>query len=63
MIGIYSWKNLINNKRYVGQSIDIERRKKQHIQSAGKLTTKISQALYKYGINNFSFEILEETSI
>ena len=59
MIGIYCWKNKLNNKRYIGQSVDIERRKQQHVSGAGKYETKISQALYKYGVNNFDFEILE----
>ena len=63
MIGIYCWKNKINNKYYIGQSIDIEKRKKQHIASAGKYSTKISRALVKYGIENFDFQILEETTI
>lgn len=60
MIGIYCWTNLINNKKYIGQATDIERRKKQHINQAGKLTTKLSRALGKYGLNNFDFQILEE---
>lgn len=59
MIGIYCWTNKINNKKYVGQSIDIERRRQQHIYSAGKYMTKISLAIHKYGLNNFTFEILE----
>lgn len=59
MIGIYCLTNTINNKKYIGQSIDIERRRQQHIYSAGKYTTKISLALYKYGLNNFIFEVLE----
>lgn len=59
MIGIYCWTNKINNKKYVGQSIDIERRRQQHIYGAGKYTTKISLAMHKYGLNNFTFEILE----
>ena len=62
MIGIYCWTNKINNKKYIGQSIDIERRRQQHIYSAGKYTTKISQALYKYGLHNFTFEIIETCS-
>ena len=62
MIGIYSWKNNLNNKRYVGQSVDIERRKKQHITQMGQLNTKLSRALATYGLNNFTFEILEETT-
>lgn len=59
MIGIYCWTNKINNKKYVGQSVDIERRRQQHIYGAGKYTTKISLAMHKYGLNNFTFEILE----
>ena len=31
MIGIYMYTNNINKKVYIGQSIDIERRKSQHI--------------------------------
>ena len=30
MIGIYEIKNIINNKVYVGQSKDIEKRWKKH---------------------------------
>ena len=63
MIGIYSWRNKLNNKRYIGQSIDIERRKKQHIASIGQYNTKLSQALLKYGLDNFEFTVLEETTI
>lgn len=65
MIGIYYWKNLITNEYYIGQSIDITRRKAQH-----KLTQKDpnrKEALYKsmnkYGLENFEFGILEECSI
>lgn len=63
MTGIYSWINLINNKRYIGQSIDIERRRKQHIQGVGKFTTKISRAMAKYGVENFDFVVIEECSL
>lgn len=63
MIGIYCWTNKQNNKKYIGKSVDIQKRKEQHIRSAGKYTTKFSKALYKYGWNNFEFEILEETTI
>lgn len=63
MIGIYCWTNKQNNKKYIGKSIDILRRKTQHIASAGKYTTEFSKALYQYGLNNFEFEVLEETTI
>ena len=59
MIGIYKITNKINNKSYIGQSIHIEERWKQHI----NLITTGEQLLYKafrkYGINNFNFEVIE----
>lgn len=67
MIGIYSYKNKINGKRYIGQSINITRRKYMHEYNAthNKTTEYNSQfhkALRKYGYDNFDFEILEECS-
>jgi group I intron endonuclease len=62
MIGIYCWTNKINGKKYIGQSVDIYGRKKAHIYSAGKYGTLFSKALYKYGFNNFDFEVLENTT-
>ena len=58
MIGIYKITNLINGKSYIGQSVQIERRWKEHlIPSANSL---IAQSIKKYGKENFNFEILEE---
>lgn len=62
MVGIYSRINKLNGKRYIGQSIDIEQRKKQHIASINKGTTKLALALSKYGLENFDFQIIEITS-
>jgi group I intron endonuclease len=61
MVGIYCWTNKTNGKKYIGQSVDIYKRKNAHISSAGKYETLFSKALYKYGLNNFDFKILEET--
>lgn len=68
MIGIYCFTNLINNKQYIGQSIDILNRKNQHYYRYKNLNDTgynmpIHLAFRKYGWNNFSFEILEECSI
>lgn len=62
MIGIYKFTNKINNKSYIGQSVNIEKRKKEHIQNINnyKIDSTLYQALRKYGIMNFSFEVLEE---
>lgn len=58
MIGIYKIENLINHKIYIGQSIHIERRWKEHC--APSTSSVISTAIKKYGKENFSFQILEE---
>lgn len=65
MIGIYKITNKINNNCYIGLSVDIERRWKDHISrscdSGNKEYDKVLyQAFRKYGIENFSFEVLEE---
>ena len=64
MIGIYKITNLITNKVYIGQSVDIERRWKQHIESSKNPTNssyynQLSTDFRYYGIHNFSFEVLE----
>lgn len=58
--GIYKITNKINGHSYIGQSVDIERRWRQHI-NFPKENSKypLYQAFVKYGIENFSFEILE----
>lgn len=56
--GIYCITNLLNGKQYVGQSIHIEQRFKEHCQKNAKLI--IDKAIQKYGKSNFTFEILEE---
>lgn len=67
MIGIYKFTNLLNNKCYIGQSIDVEQRRLAHISSAknkkaADYNHQLHQALRKYGVENFSFEVLVELS-
>ena len=57
--GIYKIENLINHKVYIGQSIDIERRFRNHINN--EVSPHLKRAFEKYGIENFSFEIIKET--
>ena len=68
IVGIYCFKNLINGKRYVGQSIDIYQRYEQHIWRLDHKYFKrenkhLIYAWHKYGSENFEFTILEECKI
>ena len=63
MIGIYKITNKINNKSYIGQSIDIEDRLRHHKSSLKHNRHEnlyLQNAWNKYGENNFTFEILIE---
>lgn len=60
MIGIYKITNKQNNKVYIGQSIHIERRWQEHLNNVSSLrNSAIYQAMRKYGVENFNFEIIE----
>lgn len=66
MIGVYMILNKINNKYYIGSSIDIHKRWKQHIAELNKgvhNNAHLQNAWDKYGSNNFDFIVVEETDI
>lgn len=56
--GIYKITNKINGKSYIGQSVCIERRWKEHLNRHSK--SLIHKAIEKYGEQNFDFSIVEE---
>lgn len=59
MIGIYKIKNKINNKIYIGQSLNIKRRIAEHKTPNAKGNNKLHNDIQELGVDNFEFEILE----
>lgn len=60
--GIYQIRNTLNNKVYVGSTIDLNKRKRQHFNNlkGNKHSNKHLQSSYnKYNYGNFIFEIIE----
>lgn len=60
--GIYMWTNKLNNKKYVGSSVDLKRRLLEYY-NVNRLLNEdsmpINVALLKYGYHNFSLTILD----
>lgn len=61
MKAIYKYENKINHKLYVGQTNNLERRYREHLCGQSKGTSLLEKAIKKYGIENFSFEVIEWT--
>ena len=59
-IGIYKITDLTNNKIYIGQSIHVQQRFSQHKRKHNNL---IDKAIKEKGVQNFSFEIIQECNI
>lgn len=59
--GIYMWTNNINNKKYIGSSVNINRRLLEYF-NVNRLQKEksmpINLALLKYGYSSFSFTVL-----
>lgn len=63
--GIYRITDLITNQCYIGQSVNISQRFKDHIKAGlgiNNTNNKLYSAMLKDGVWNFSFELLEECS-
>ena len=57
--GIYLFKNKLNGKVYVGQSKDVQTRKKQHERGDTNNSRRFHNAMVKHGPDAFEFEVLE----
>ena len=62
--GIYKITNLLTEQCYIGQSVNIQQRMKQHCKCGlgieASATNKLYNTMQKDGVWNFSFELLEE---
>lgn len=64
-VGIYKIENKINHKIYIGQSVNIAKRWKDHRTSYKDINdhsynTHLYKSMRKYGLENFDFSIIEE---
>lgn len=59
MTGIYCITNLVNGKKYIGQSVNIKNRWLQEKNLNG-VNKHLKSAFLKYGLENFDFQVLEE---
>lgn len=68
MVGIYKIENLLNHHCYIGQSRNIEKRWEAHKIAAfnsnqSSYDYPLYKAIRKYGLENFSFEVVETCSV
>lgn len=64
-VGIYQIVNKVTGESYIGQSVNIERRFREHKGSLnkGKGNPYLQNSWYAYGEENFIFEIITECSV
>ena len=55
---LYKITNIVNNKIYIGQTKEPHNRWYQHSRDAANPTKIIHHAINKYGVHNFTFEVI-----
>ena len=64
--GIYKITNIITDECYIGQAVDIYKRWNEHCKCGLGIDTppgnKLYKAIQEYGLENFTFELIEECS-
>jgi len=59
---VYLITNLVNGKKYVGQTIQNPHDRWLRHKSTNTFGTVIGKAIHKYGKDNFSFEVIDEAN-
>lgn len=61
MHSIYIWQNMLNNKIWIGQSVNPNARRKAHIRKAFEMhyTHPLYDSMRKHGLTMFKFDIIE----
>lgn len=65
MQGIYEIRNKISGKQYIGSSVDVERRRIEHIaalQQGEHFNPHLQHSWNKWGEQNFVFDVIEEVN-
>lgn len=60
MIAVYKITNKLNGNFYIGSSVCVERRIKEHKRHNARGNDLLHLEIQKYGVENFDFEIIEE---
>jgi len=63
VIGIYKITNIVNNKLYIGQTIRMKARWKEHkkeLNDGSHNNIHLQNSWNKYSQDNFKFEVIEE---
>lgn len=63
IIGVYKITNIVNNKVYIGSSINMKKRSNEHfcmLKNGNHHSSKLQKAYNKYGKQSFIFELIEE---
>lgn len=66
IVGIYKITNTINGKVYIGQTVNYEKRKKNHknyLLNNKHCNSHLQRAFNKYGLNSFKMELIQQCEI
>lgn len=62
LTGVYKITNKLTNETYIGKSKNVRVRWREHARSAARLDYALYSDIRHYGIDNFTFEVIEECS-